>query len=244
MLQIKGPETRQCPPDIQERVTRTFGRNKFGDPLYRIAWGQSELHVMGNIWRDKHGTERRGYRHRYLCHGQPCWNVLHWREPSEFGSPRTFYANTYDDVSGLYMMGAYPWRGRYVVMLPLIHKEFVDGELKVTHFPISHAMVDTIIPLIVAWQYLSFAQRKVAVEAAKQAEAKRETERITDMMMDSLPAWFGAVSFSGQGIHTSLIDRKMEQIHAAWSRMCKNGKVPRFQAGLTRGNQPKIAAHV
>jgi hypothetical protein len=216
-----------------------FGRNEFGDPLFKIVWGQSEFIRMGNVWRDKHGTERKGYRERYQCHGTPCWVIMRWKSPNHYGSPAMYYSGTFDDFSGMYILGEYPWRGRYEVMQPLARKEFKDGKLMIEHFPLSHVLIDKLIPLMLMAQRMTYWEWKAANDLARQHEEKAQTDEIADRLMDALPKWYGPVSYSRQGCRTALLDRKMHQIQQAWDRLSQNGRRPRFQRGFSTGQGPK-----
>lgn len=236
---IQGAETRECPAEFQDRLTTMFGVNEFGGPHFKIVWGQSEFHRMGNVWSDKHGNERKGYRERYLCHGMPCWVILRWKSPSQYGSPEAFYMNTFDSSSGMYILGEYPWRGRYEIMQSLHRKEFKNGKLIIEHFPLSHFLIDTLIPLMLKAQNLTLEEQRAAQKFVKEQEEKKQTEEIAERLMDALPSFYGPVSFSRQGIHTSLIDRKMEAIQRTWDRMSKSGQRPVFRKGLQLGDEPK-----
>jgi hypothetical protein len=232
------PETRRCPAEFQDRLTRLFGKNQFGDPHFKIVWGQSEFIRMGNVWRDKHGNEHRGYLLRYqVAGGQPCWTIMRWHAPFEYGSPAAYYANTYDSLSKLHIVGEYPWRGRYEVVQPLISKEFKDGKLIVTHFPISHFLIDTVIPLIEQFRRLSAHEQAAAHAAAKAAEEAEQTEFIADLLEETGPTWWGPVSYTRQGIKTSVLQRKMEQIQKVWDRWSRSG-APVFAKGISQGDKP------
>jgi hypothetical protein len=237
-MHIAGPETKKCPAQFQERLTRMFGRNEFGDPNFKIVWGQSEFHRMGNVWRDVHGNERHGYRLRYLCHGMPCWVILRWKSPKHYGTPELFYLQTFDHATRMNILGEYPWRGRYEVMQPLIRKEFIGGKLVIEHFPLSHVLIDKLIPLMIQAQKMTAAERQAAEQFMKEREEKAQTQEIEDRLMDSLPAWYGPVSYSRQGMHTSLLDRKMEAIQRQWNRLSRNGRPPVFQKGFHQGPAP------
>jgi hypothetical protein len=238
-LRITGPEQRRCPPEFQDRITRMFGRSKFGDPLFKVAWGQSEFHKVGNRWRDKHGTERCGYRQRYLCDGSPCWNILRLKSAEHWGTPELWYYQTWDDASKTYTLGEYPWRGRYETLFALNRKEIVDGELKVIAFPLSHVIIDQMIPLILATQRMTEEEKRAAQQLVRHRQEQEENAEITERMMNDLPAYYGPVSFSRQGIKTSLLDRKMHAIQAAWNRLSRSGQRPRFQKGFFQGEQPR-----
>lgn len=251
---VKHAETRQCPKEYQDRLTRTFGKNQFGDPYIKLVWGQSAFIRMGNVWRDRFGTERAGYRERYQVNGLACWCIMRWKGPTTYGSPRMYYVNTYlptrqlgdspliqyDSMDGYYVTSEYPWRGRYEPMYTLISKEFVDGKLEVTHFPLSHYLIDTLIPMVLAFQKLTVQEQQAAKQAAKAAEERAKTEHIADILEDGMPSFWGPVSYNGQGCRTSLLDRKMALVQRAWDRMCKNGLKPQFTRGMSQGNRPAV----
>jgi len=233
-----------------------FGKNQFGDPYFKIVWGQSQFIRLGNLWRDKNGRERIGYRDRYQVHGMPCWAIMRWQPPTKYGSPAIYYARSYmaakvhedgekkfDSPDGFYVTGEYPWRGRYEILQALISKEIIDGKLVVTHFPLSHYLIDVVIPMMLAFQRLSKEEQAVARAATKAAEEKATTEFIADYMEESLPRWWGPVSFGGQGIRTSLLDRKMYQIQKHWDRMSQRGRRPIFTKGMAQGERPPIGGY-
>ena len=230
-----------------------FGKNEFGDPHFKIVWGQSQFIKQGNLWRDKHGNERPGYRMRYQCHAMPCWVIMRWKSPVTYGSPDSYYANTWmaaksqmendpehphDSPDGFYILAEYPWRGRYEIVQPLISKEFIDNELKITHFPLSHYLIDTIIPMLLAFQQLSEEEKAASREFAKQEEHKKEVAKIEEILTENLPRWWGPVSYGAQGCRTSVLDRKMQQIQQVWDRLSKRGRRPVFNRGLAIGTKP------
>ncbi len=249
-------ERRKCPPEFQERLTRMFGKNQFGDPRFKIVWGQSQFIRMGNQWIDKIGNKRIGYRQRFQVHGMPCWVIMRWQPPIKYGSPAMYYANTYmaaarheldgmsfDSAEGFYATGEYPWRGRYEIIQPLISKEIVDKKLVVTHFPLSHYLIDTLIPMMIAFERLSRIEQKLAKEVTKAAEEKAITESIADHMEENMPRWLGPVSYGGQGIRTSLLDRKMQQIQKVWDNMSRRGLRPVFNKGMAQGDRPPVGGY-
>lgn len=215
-----------------------FGKNQFGDPHFKIVWGQSQFIRMGNIWRDRHGNERIGYRERPQCHNQACWVIMKWKSPKEYGSPATFYSQTFDSTSKLYITGEYPWRGRYEIVQPLISKEFVGGKLVVTHFPLSHMLIDKLIPLMVSFANMSQRELAAIKLANKVLEDKKETEAVADALQANMPTWMGPVSYTRQGIKTSVLQRKMDQIQKVWDRMSRGGRKPRFARGMAQGTRP------
>ena len=241
-MRIVGPEQRRCPPEFQARITRSFGTTIFGEPLFKVVWGQSYFHKMGNVWRDVYGNERRGYRDRYLCHGMPCWNILKWKSAKEYGTPELWYHNTWDAVSKTFILGEYPWKGRYEVLQSLYRheKQIVNGrlELKVIPFPLSHILIDMVIPMLIEAQRMTIEEKRAAQEFVMQQEAKQESKEISERMMENLPAFYGPVSFSKQGCRTALLDKKMHAIQQMWNKLSRGGQKPVFQKGMFQGQAP------
>lgn len=220
-----------------------FGLNKFGDPIYKIAWAQSEFHTIGSSWFTSMGEEKIGYRQEYKGAPMPCWMILRWKEPSQYGSPGIFYLNTYLEGLDIYFLGEYPWKGRYEILYNMCHKEFRNGKLIVEALPLNHTFIDKIIPLLIESQYITAAEREAAAKLAKEYEHKKQVNEITDRMMDSLPAWYGPVSYSHQGCRTSLLDKKMAQIQKKWEQLGRHGK-PVFSKGIMQGDRPIVRGRV
>ena len=164
---------------------------------------------------------------------------MRWKEPYEYGSPDSFFPATFNAGIGLHALGQYPYRGRYEIVQPLMRKEYKNGELSVDAFPLCHAMIDRIIPFILAYQKLSEEEKRAARDLNKAMEEKKQTEEIADKMSEYLPTWYGPVSYGAQGCRTSLLDRRMEAIQKVWDRMTKRGR-PRFATGVRAGNRPTI----
>lgn len=257
MSGVTYTEKRQCPPEFQERLTRRFGVNRFNEPNFKIEWSQSLFIVRGNLWRDKHGTERGGYRECYQTYPNPGWVICRWREPQFYGSPELYYARTYlatrvaaedpsrpyDTPAGYYAAGEYPWTGRYEVIYTLSSKDVVDGKLELSYFPLCHFMIDTLIPLIVQCENLSEQEKLAAHQAVQAAEERKKTEAIADILEAGAPSFWGPVSFTGQGCRTSLLDRKMEVIQRQWDRLMKRGLKPLFGRGMSQGNRPQAVRY-
>lgn len=230
-----GKETRKCPAEFQDRLTRIFGSNQFGDPLFRIAWGQTETIRLGTLWTDRAGNDRAGYRECYMQGGSPCWCILQWKSPKYFGNPDLYYIQNYDEPSGLSTCGEYPYRGRYIVLQALMNKEFIEGKMVITHFPLSHMLIDRIIPMMMVAHAMTKEEQRACRQYAEEQEHKNTVNEIAERMTDASPV-YGPVSYSKQGIRTSLLDRKMEQIQRAWNIYARTrSRLPR---GFFQGDSP------
>lgn len=214
--------------------------NPYGEPLYKFAWGRTSFIRMGNLWRDRSGNERRGYRLRCQNHEMQCWTLMRWKPAAFYGSPETYYRNTWDEVSRLYITGEYPWRGRYEPLQPFMEKKFVGGKLVVEHLELNHFLIDKLLPSLFAFQRLSKEEQRIAREMEKQQEHRRECEAIADQMTENLPVHYGPVSFSLQGCRTSVLDRKMEAIQKQLNRLTVRGRPPRFARGFQSGPRPRF----
>lgn len=237
-MQITGPETRKVPEEYQARLTRMFGKNRFGDPNFKIVWNQSQFLRMGNIWDGKPC-----YKDTYQGDGQPCWMIMRWMPPEHYGSPATYYRNNREQNSGIFFTGEYPWKGRYEIAQSLISKDFIGGKLVITHMPLCHYMIDMIIPMILQWQALSLEEQRAATQLAEQEKLKQEHELNAEKMMSNMPTWINPVSYSRQGCRTSLLDKKMTMIQRAWDRLSRRGLRPIFGKGFAQGDAPRVTAY-
>jgi hypothetical protein len=234
-------ERRVCPPEFQERLTRMFGLNEFGDPLYRIMWAQNSFHLLGGPYFAENGWERIGYREKYLATPYPCWQIERWMAPVKYGSPRMWYGTNYVPEWEISIMGPYPWRGRYEVLYQLFRKQFAGRELKIIILPLSHTLIDKVIPCLIEAQKLSDAERVIAQKAAKEYEDRQLVNEIADRMANDSP-WYGPVSFAKQGIRTNLLDRMMEKVQKRWSNILAGYTAPPpYQRGMFQGNRPILA---
>lgn len=232
-------ETRICPKEFQDRLA-VFGKNPYGENIFKFAWGRSSFIRMGNLWRDRFGNERRGYRDRCQNAEGQYWTLMRWKPPSFYGSPRSYYQQTWDPVTKLYMTGEYPWRGRYEPVQPFMEKIYEDNKLRFEHMPLSHFLIDRIIPMMEAFQRMSKAEQAAARMLEEKMRHRREVEEVAEKMMEAMPTYLGPVSYSLQGCRTSLLDKKMELIQRQWNKLTVRGKRPNFQRGFQQGEAPRI----
>lgn len=173
-------ERLKCPPHFQERITNAGGRNRYGQPNFRLAWAQTELTRQGGRW-EADGERFEGYRDVYLGDGLPHWMLLEWADagksiamphlPPE--SDVRFYADNRCPQTGLCLLGPYPYHGSYQVALPLVAKWFEGGQLKIRAFPLSTEIVNMMIPVIRAATALSVeAKLRYLKECSERDEAQ------------------------------------------------------------------------
>lgn len=113
-------ETHETPRQIQERVERAGGWNRFGEPNFRVVWGWSRLGWIGGRWTDYDANgnvvrERIELRRvpKYIPHDR--WHIERWLPPEAYGSPELWYAQTIETEDGISIpaLGPFPKRGEY-----------------------------------------------------------------------------------------------------------------------------------
>jgi len=172
---------RNCPEWFQERLTRVGGTNKYGEPNFKLVWGQSATMRDGGYFL-KDGYL--GYRDVPAVGGEACWALMMWEPAEKFGTPYRWYKDHTDEVTGLVTLGRYPHQGRYRVIKKFIHRELVGGQWNTTRMEPTHFILDVMLPLIKYWNRLSNYERLKIVEAEMEAEEK-EGDRV---LADSLSA--------------------------------------------------------
>lgn len=101
-------ETHDTPANVQERLTRAGGLNRFGEPNYRAVWGMNRLTPIGGEWEDKGVVEIR-MEPKYPQVDR--WHIEKWVAPEVYGTPETWELTTRE--KGVLALGPYPDRGEY-----------------------------------------------------------------------------------------------------------------------------------
>lgn len=101
-------ETHEAPEYVQNRLTLAGGRNRFGEPNYRVVWGWNRLTPIGGLWEDKGTVE---VRHEPKYPQVNRWHIEKWVAPEVYGSPEFWEMTTKEE--GTLALGPYPHRGEY-----------------------------------------------------------------------------------------------------------------------------------
>ena len=182
-------ESKKPPIEYVEFLVRIGGRNPFGKPNFRLVWGESATNV---VWGQLEGGGK-GQHVKLRYAGIPRWNVEMWKPAEVFGSPESWYADSYDPVSGLHVCGDYPFQGDYCHHTRLHSLNF--------------AILEELIPKIDKARGMTFAQRKAIIEAEMEAEKQARLKRGEDAYLDATPAFGGAA-----GTHESNHEAWMQRI--------------------------------
>lgn len=200
----------ECPPEFQQHITDIFGVNRFGDPLFRFIWGQTETEIMLTPF----GT----YEERLLGHNQPCWILQQWEPPEAYGTPELFYYLQTDLDMGLPVM-MYPEFGRYKDFMSFLFKEYKNGKLDISTIDLDWVLIDRALPLMIQSLEMSDALKRARQEEYEAIEEQAEVNKIADRLADSLPSFYGPTSYAIQRARQGHLDRKKEQIERQWRTM-------------------------
>ena len=184
---LKGIERLQPPAYFQERITQVGGRNRYGQPNFRLAWAQTETTRQGGEWELEAGPFV-GYRDCYKGDGLPHWMLLQWVDAGKSvempqllpESDVRFYAANKCPKTGLQLLGEYPYHGSYQIALPLVAKWFENGRLNIRAFPLATEIIEMMIPVIKASMAVSVEAKLKYIKEAKEKEDAEYARQVED----------------------------------------------------------------
>jgi len=208
--------------NLQDKITRAGGLNRYGKPNFLLVWGPSWKDRRGGTW-NANGKYFRGYK-EVVEEKRPTWILKQWYAPEEFGTPEMWYLTNIEPESGLQLLGEFPYRGMYMTLQTLCWARLVNGELKVEYMPLNSEIVDMLVPLAIEAKKASFTRRKIAAEALAAKEEKDLESEIEARRNNARLAFRGPVSFSRQGCRTSLVDKKAHELNQMWNVISANAR--------------------
>ena len=225
---IPGMERRYAPREYVDHVNRIGGFNRYGEPNFKIVWGQNETDLVYGV--DANG--KRG-QHLILKHGGvPAWFIDCWKPPECYGGPELWYSLTWDWESDLPGIGAYPERGLYVPAPFNLYVRTFDGDrMIIDAMPLTHWMIDLFIPNLLKEKESTYYQRKVAMQNRMLAERQRAAQQAFDAYMDA------GLAFGGRaGTHESNHERWEQRIREKQGQMriSRDEIVAQFGLGHTQ----------
>jgi hypothetical protein len=182
-------ETHDTPPGIAERVGRAGGRNRFGEPNFRVVWGWSRLSWIGGRWtdRDGHGNVIRSAIElrrvpKYLPFDR--WHIERWIPPEIYGSPNAWHAATLEREDGVFVsaLGPYPSRGEYEHCFTLAGP---SGEF----ISLDSAACDKIVRAIEWARRQPSGKSRFALDARESQRERESDARIDEVLDDDAPAF-------------------------------------------------------
>lgn len=224
-------EQRTCPEHFQDRITQAGGLNKFGDPNFKIVWAQSETSWQGGHWNNEDGSFT-GYRKVLKGDGLPHWMLMQYIEAGKSAQmpflpaegPYSWYLNTKCPDTGLQILGEFPYNGSYQIVMPLITKNVVGGELIIDTMSLSARIISIMIPIIKNSMKVTLAAKLRSMEEDREREKLDRTNMIQDMVRDIK---------INPNLHASWLDDRQRKLEAA-ARM--NKALP--NQGFFQSNRP------
>jgi hypothetical protein len=98
-----GREDRRLPKDVEARITAAGGRNFYGQPNYRIVWGENARQDIYGLHEAVPGRAPFEGWYSYPRYEETRWHLEVWLPPEAFGSPETWPKE----------LGPFPSRGDY-----------------------------------------------------------------------------------------------------------------------------------
>jgi hypothetical protein len=218
---MSAQERNICPADFQDRLTFIGGVNRYDEPMFKLVWSQYETYTAGGVWSvdEKYYM---GYRQLLAGSGEPCWTLMGWHAPEEYGTPERWYVDNYDESTGLQILGEYPYFGRYEVMYNLRWNSMEDDKLTFHTMPLNNFLLDTVMPIILAAKDISYEKRKAAYEKMRAREEAEKLGEIERHLRDkAVPFGGNGISFSRQGIRSTIVDQKMIEMQRMWNQLAK-----------------------
>lgn len=96
-------------PESMTRGLEKFGRNQYGQPIFRVIYGPSRTRIIGGFWEDKHVHE---YRRLPKYGLTPRWIMERYLPASRYGSPEQ-WQREYVTSDGFFAIGPFPVHGEY-----------------------------------------------------------------------------------------------------------------------------------
>lgn len=193
MIQVTR-ETHQAPASVCERIERAGGRNRFGEPNFRVVWGGSRLAWIGGRWTDRDASGRlvrESIELRQVPKYIPLerWHIERWTPPESYGSPELWYAQTVEVEDGIRVpaLGPYPSRGDYEHCFTL---ENSRGEF----ISLSPAACDWIVRAV-EWARRQPRQMRRQALTAREARRERHFDLAADAVLDDAVAAFHSQPF-------------------------------------------------
>lgn len=222
-------ENNIAPEDFQGLLTQAGGVNVFDEPNFLVVWGQGGdyecTYRAGGAWSVDEQYFL-GYRDLLKTSGEPCWSLLQWHDPLEYGTPESYYATNYDEGSGLQILGEYPYSGRYEILFNMRYRELVPGEgIKFEYMPLSSYLLDIVVPILLDAQGISAEKKQAAYMDMREREEREKLSAVEQRIREAeLPFKDNPVSYTRQGARTPAIDRKVIEMSRNWDKISRSAR--------------------
>ena len=103
--------------------------------------------------------------------------------------------------------------------------EIINGRIEFYTLPLNTTTFDLIIPILIAAKSVSYEKRRAAcLEAKRVAEEERTGEIERHLRNSADPFGASAVSFTRQGIRSTVVDKRVLEMKSRWAELGKAAK--------------------
>lgn len=173
----------QAPESLKLRLISAGGINCYGEPNFRVVWGESRETWIGGEWvdTDESGNELRTVTEcRKVTKYVPAdrWYLEKWMPPEHYGSPAAWDEYAIEVVNGerIPSLGPYPSRGEY----EMCYRLEKDGE----YAPLEPGAIETIVRMIRCGEAASRAENRASIFRAAEQKEKNAERIAMDILND------------------------------------------------------------
>jgi hypothetical protein len=177
MIQVAGYDPKTSLIHYSHPMSR-YGLNPYGDPMYRIVLNGSRRNMLGGI-DGKTGVVGYHWAVTYDRIPMNSWILEKWLSPSEFTdlSKEQWDLEYRDPVTGLLLLGPFPDRGDYQLVISIAPEDIVDFNIE----------------KLIQWQQMgrdhTLGERIDALARQYAAEEKAKDEILEGTLREKLPAF-------------------------------------------------------
>lgn len=165
------------PAEINKRLAKIGGLNRFNEPNFRLVWGGTRLHWIGGRFENEGfvGTTREP---KYSS-AMDEWHLEAWQAPEAYGSKESWNQKYTVCLDGAWIdiMGPFPSRGDYesVTSFPPV--------------PLNTTVCDALVRLVERSRVLTRSERKLSVTSGLDKKEKDWDSWADDVLDDAFPAF-------------------------------------------------------
>lgn len=181
---VSSREAHEVPQSFQDQLTSAGGKNRFGEPMFRIVWGEARLGWIGGEWAifDAHGNKNGSViEERLVPKYMPAarWYLEKWMPPEHYGSPEAWAETQVEIVDGIRVpnLGPYPSRGEYEMSIQF---QRPNGDFA----PLIPGVVLECVRMIKAGEAHSTTENNLAIKRAQEKKDRDWNAFADDVLND------------------------------------------------------------
>lgn len=193
VFRIGAREQLRPPKELQERLTRAGGLNRFGKPNFVLRWGWEPTNYV-------YSRRARCYEMRPRYARRNRWYVEQWFPPEFYGTPRTWRRTFTENIDGreIDTLGPFPTFGAYEQLLTIAtphspecltprEYECACGGSWFTN--LTPSMVDALVDRVRASRHVNAWDRKYSHQRTVEKQEQDFDNLAEDMIRDKQPVF-------------------------------------------------------